>query len=91
MLLSIVFLLLVARLFKRNLCHVLNCLIFLELIVIYLFWAIFTLMESGFTGSLTLILYFVISVASASLGLAILIVVCRSHGQDYLFSYNLMF
>lgn len=71
--------------------HFLNCLIGLEVLVLIGAFTVLTAVRGASALINIALCYFVITVASASLGLGLLIAVCRRHGQDYFNSYNLRF
>nr|DBA44317.1 TPA_asm: NADH dehydrogenase subunit 4L [Depressigyra globulus] len=69
--------------------HLLSCLLSLEVMTLTLF--IFLLGES--TGqnyeSVTVLVFITLAACEASLGLAVLVSLIRTHGNDYVYSYNL--
>ena len=69
--------------------HLLRCLLSLEAITLTLF--VFILRQrsiQNFEGFIALLLI-TLAACEASLGLAILVSLIRTHGNDYVFSYNL--
>nr|QBC73197.1 NADH dehydrogenase subunit 4L [Peltospira smaragdina] len=73
--------------FQRK--HLLSCLLSLEAITLTLF--IFLLSESISQNSESFITLIFITMAAceASLGLAVLVSLIRTHGNDYVFNFNL--
>nr|YP_010535892.1 NADH dehydrogenase subunit 4L [Nodopelta heminoda]UYB79130.1 NADH dehydrogenase subunit 4L [Nodopelta heminoda] len=69
--------------------HLLSCLLSLEAITLTLFLFLFS--ESTFSNSESFVVLIFITMAAceASLGLAILVSLIRTHGNDYVFNYNL--
>nr|DBA44304.1 TPA_asm: NADH dehydrogenase subunit 4L [Peltospira operculata] len=73
--------------FQRK--HLLSCLLSLEAVTLALF--AFLLSESSWQNSESFVALVFITMAAceASLGLAILVSLIRTHGNDYVFSFNL--
>ena len=82
---------LIYGLLRLNRAHLLSCLIYIEALVLYGFY---TFNKSGLLGGLTggvLMCYFVLTVASAAVGLRLLVSISRRHGKDFLATINLLF
>nr|YP_010272280.1 NADH dehydrogenase subunit 4L [Gigantopelta aegis]UFK31939.1 NADH dehydrogenase subunit 4L [Gigantopelta aegis]UKE79907.1 NADH dehydrogenase subunit 4L [Gigantopelta aegis] len=69
--------------------HLLSCLLSLEAMTLTLF--IFLLSESSSQSfeSFTALILITLAACEASLGLAILVSLIRTHGNDYVYNYNL--
>nr|UYB79142.1 NADH dehydrogenase subunit 4L [Lirapex sp. ZZ-2022] len=69
--------------------HLLSCLLSLEAMTLTLFF--FLLGESGMQNFETFVVLIFITLAAceASLGLAVLVSLIRTHGNDYVYNYNL--
>nr|YP_010507438.1 NADH dehydrogenase subunit 4L [Dracogyra subfuscus]UXG19109.1 NADH dehydrogenase subunit 4L [Dracogyra subfuscus] len=69
--------------------HLLSCLLSLEAMTLTLF--IFLLSESSGQSfeSFTALILITLAACEASLGLAILVSLIRTHGNDYVYNYNL--
>jgi NADH-ubiquinone oxidoreductase chain 4L len=69
--------------------HLLRCLLSLEAITLTLF--LFLFRERIFQNSerFVVLIFITMAACEASLGLAILVSLIRTHGNDYVFNYNL--
>nr|YP_009343029.1 NADH dehydrogenase subunit 4L [Cambaroides japonicus]APS87243.1 NADH dehydrogenase subunit 4L [Cambaroides japonicus] len=76
--------------FVSNRKHLLNTLLSLEFIMLSVFW-VMSLNISSVGMEIYVILFFLtLGVCEGALGLALLISVVRSHGNDYFSSFNLL-
>ena len=89
--LCIGFMVVLFYLFAFNNHHLLNCLIFLESVVLLRYYSLCHLQDSSSATQTSMLAFFVLSVGSSALGLSILVIISRIHGQDSFLTYNLVF
>nr|AUJ21411.1 NADH dehydrogenase subunit 4L [Chaetopleura apiculata] len=68
--------------------HLLNCLLSLEMILLSIFLVILSLLSGVSSEGLMIFILLTFAACEASLGLALLVILIRSHGNDYVFSLS---
>nr|DBA44258.1 TPA_asm: NADH dehydrogenase subunit 4L [Pachydermia laevis] len=69
--------------------HLLSCLLSLEAMTLSLFVFLLSESDAQSSESFVVLIFITLAACEASLGLAVLVSLIRTHGNDYVYSYNL--